>query len=115
MGTRNTHISEKKKTFIPQTLLEKTVTVTQESVDHVTRDCGTADQLARALMSLLFTRRQMAYGNCTDTCGRWHRLNTDILSAIKCKYTYIRQLVLCLLVLPLLSSFSTHQLKVFLG
>ena len=83
LGTKNTHISEQRKTFIPQTLLERVAT--QEEVDAVTALATTPEKLATSLMAILFTKRQLAYGNCTPTKGRWNILEGDILTGIRRK------------------------------
>ncbi len=84
LGARNTHITEKRKTFLPQTLLHRPIT--QEELNHITQCAPTAEKLARELMTKLFSKREMPYGNCTDTKGRWNILNRDVLAAIKGKY-----------------------------
>ncbi len=56
----------------------------QEEVDRLTELAAT-EKLATGLMARLFTKGQLAYGNCTDTKGRWNVLDRDILAGIQRK------------------------------
>ena len=60
----------------------------------VTQNDVTAKELlAQKLLSLFFTKEQMAKGLCTDSVDR-ERLNPDIVDGIRCKL-YILACLLC--------------------
>ena len=79
------HSSEGLKTVIPRDLLEKDVT--EEQVLSV-RSSTSAHKLAVGLLTLMFTKRQLAYGNTMPTHGRWNVLNADIQLGIRSKYMF---------------------------
>jgi len=57
---------------------------TQSQVRGLEVSATSAGGLALKLMTLFFTKQEMAEGNCTVTEGR-EQLRPDIVSGIKCK------------------------------
>ena len=86
LGKLASHTSEGLKIFIPRDLLKKDVT--EEQVLSVSRSSTSADKLAVGLLTLMFTKSQLAYGNATPTHSRWNILNADIQLGIRSKYMF---------------------------